>query len=560
MKNVVFLLMVMGILSGAGACSTRRTVDLVLYNAIVYTIDADFSLCEAFAVQDGRFIETGTAEYILGKYKGRREVDAKGLPVYPAFNDAHSHFLQVAEGLRYVDLRGAASVHEVTDRLKDHYNKYKPAFIVGDGWDQTLWADPSLPLNDALNEAFPDIPVYLRRVDFHAIWVNDRAIRLAGLTENDPDIPRGEALYRPGSGKFTGVFLENTYERINANIPPMDRETQIECIKEAQELCFSWGLGSVTDAGLPLCSIELFDSLAKSSTLKLRLDIWMNPSEENFTHFPRPYRSDRLSVSAVKIYIDGALGSAGALLFEPYSDNPASFGIQVTPDGTFLAICKKASDAGFQVATHAIGDKGVSKVLDLYTPFLAPDNDLRWRIEHSQVVAPKDFVRFSELNVVPSIQPTHATSDMGWAATRLGPVRVKGAYACKRLIETIGWAPFGTDAPVESINPLYTFFSAVTRMNADMQPEGGWQSEDAVSRENALRGMTIWAAKGNFEETKKGSIEKNKAADFIIWSGDLMTLPAAEILSTHCMATYINGELLFSVGQISGITQTGNNI
>ena len=545
MKTHIYLLLAMGInLIIPASCNSQKTVDLVVYNANVYTVDPSFSKCEAFAVDKGIFLSTGTTDQIRTKYKGRRELDLQGAPVYPAFNDAHAHFIQVAQGLRHVDLRGCLSIAEVIDRLEKHYNVYKPAFLVGDGWDQTLWENKDLPSNDLLNRSFPDIPVFLRRVDFHALWVNDKTIEMAGLRPGDSGIAPGEAILT-ADGHFTGVFLENTYERINATIPPMTDRALTECILEAQELCFSYGLGSVSDAGLPLEQILLLDSLQKAGSLKIRTDVWMNPSEENFTRFTRPYRSERLDVSAVKLYIDGALGSSGALLYEPYRDDPHNYGMQVTSDKFFTEVCQKALQGGFQVATHAIGDKGVGKVLDLYEPFLNPGNDLRWRIEHAQVVAPGDFKRFGTLGVVPSIQPTHATSDMGWAAERLGPERVKGAYAFQDLLNESGWAPFGTDAPVESINPLYTFYAAISRMNRDFLPEGGWQPENAVSRENTLRGMTFWAAKGSFRETDKGSVEPGKWADFVVWGDDLMVLPVEDIPATSCKMTFVAGEQVY---------------
>lgn len=545
MNKNIFTLLFMGMTSFVlGSCTGPRTVDLVVYNAVVYTVDESFSVCEAFAVNKGVFVATGNTEDIRSRFKGRREIDLEGATVYPAFNDAHSHFIQTAQGLRHVDLRGATSIDEVVERLQRHYNQYEPSFIIGDGWDQTIWEEKTLPVNDKLNEAFPDIPVYLSRVDFHAVWVNDRAIELIGLQPDDPTIPAGEALMTE-NGQFTGIFLENTCSRFNVSIPPMKDSELIDCILSLQEMCFSLGLGSVSDAGLQLRYIEILNSLQKKNRLKLRIDVWMDPSDENFARFRRPYRSDRLDVSAIKLYIDGALGSSGALLYEPYSDDPDNCGIQVTSDSSFMHICERAVQSGFQLATHAIGDKGVGKVLDFYSNFLEPGNDLRWRIEHAQVVASDDFRRFGQLNIIPSIQPTHATSDMGWAGERLGPERVKGAYAFQDLIDAAGWAPFGTDAPVESIDPLYTFFAAVTRMDRNFLPEGGWQPENAVSRENTLRGMTIWAAKGSFREKDKGSVEVGKWADFVVWSGDLMTLPAEEIPSAKCKMTFVAGEQVF---------------
>ncbi len=528
----------------ASSCSTRQKVDLVVYNACVYTVDNSFSVHEAFAVDKGVFLAVGSTEDIRQYYKGRKEFNMEGAAVYPAFHDSHSHFTQFANGLSHVDLRGSVSEEEVIARLKEHYELYEPAFLEGDGWDQTLWEDKSFPGNQALSDAFPHIPVYLRRVDFHALWVNNKAIELSGLQPGDPGIRPGEAILTE-DGRFTGVFLEDTGVRIRADIPPMDDKTQETYLQKAQEICFSYGLGSVTDGGLSLEKIVLLDSLQKAGVLTIRVDAWISPSEKNFERFTSPYRSDKLDVSAVKLFIDGALGSRGALLYKPYTDDPGNYGIQVTSDRDFTLACKKAFERGLQVATHAIGDKGVGKVLDLYQPFLAPGNDLRWRIEHSQIVAPADFERFKNMGVVPSIQPTHATSDMGWAEERVGPERIKGAYAFQDLIQTIGWAPLGTDAPVESINPLYTFFAAIARTNAEFWPEGGWQPENAVSREETLKGMTLWGAKGYFREDQKGSIEPGKWADFIVWTKDLMTIPVEEILDTSCKMTFVAGEQVY---------------
>ncbi|HPX79369.1 MAG: amidohydrolase [Bacteroidales bacterium] len=545
MKKFIKMSLVLGALTlSVNSCSTRQKVDLVVYNACIYTVDTSFSIHEAFAVDKGVFLAVGSTQEIRDCYKGRKELNLQGAAVYPAFNDAHSHFTMFAHGLSHADLRGAQSEEEIIERLQKHYELYKPDFLEGDAWDQTLWENKAFPTNEALSKAFPDIPVYLYRVDFHAYWVNDKAIELAGVKPGDPSIKPGEALLHP-DGTFTGIFLEDTGAAISATAPSPNNATLKKYMMEAQNICFAYGLGSITDGGLLLHEIELLDSLQKEGLLKIRTDVWLTPSEENFARFQEPYLSDRLDITTIKLYIDGALGSRGALMYKPYSDDPGNYGIQVTSDEDFLDVCRLAQERGFRVSTHAIGDKGIRKVLDFYAQFLTPGNDLRWRIEHAQVVAPEDFKRFGELNIVPSIQPTHATSDMGWAEQRVGPERVKGAYAFKDLIQAAGWAPFGTDTPVEVFNPAYTFFAAVSRTNLQMKPEGGWYPEQILSREETLKGMTIWAAMGSCREKEKGSIEPGKWADFVVWTDDLMTIPIEEIPETSCQMNFLGGEQVF---------------
>ena len=327
----------------------------------------------------------------------------------------------------------------------------------------------------------------------------------------------------------------------------MDKEQRIKAIKDAQSDCFAVGLTGVTDAGLDIETVTLLEELSLGGVLKMKVNAMMNPDEATMDYFIKRgiIEDERLTVRSVKIYADGALGSRGAKLIEPYTDAPESTGL-ITADTSFYHnVCKKALEAGLQVCTHAIGDGGVRMTLEFYSDYLNKDNDLRWRIEHSQIVNPEDISTFGELNIIPSIQATHCTSDMAWAEQRLGEERIRHAYAYQELLQQNGWIINGTDFPIENISPLYTFFASVARKDLHGSPEGGFQKENALSREEALRSMTIWAAKGYFAEGRKGSIEKGKEADFVILSDDIMTINEMEIPNVKVVNTFINGEMVY---------------
>ena len=536
MKKYFFLC---GCIMAMTGCSTKEQVDLLVYHARIYTVDEQFSEAEAFAVKGGRFVAVGSTTRICAQYSSEREIDMQGAPVYPGFHDAHCHFISLGKSLSFANLTGANSYDELLERVAAHYAACPSDWIVGVGWDQNLWQNPVFPTNKELNRMYPQTPAILKRTDGHAIVANEEAIRRIGLKINDTDILPGEAEIQ--NGNFTGIFLENTADRLMSAIPEPSVEEQIEYIQRAAALCYRYGLTSVSDAGLSLPSVQLLDSLQQSGCLKLRIDAWMEPSEANFEHFKAPYRTERLTVSCLKLYMDGALGSRGAWMLAPYNDKPATSGIRVITDGQFLDYCQKAYNAGWQVATHCIGDAAIQNTIKLYAHFLKGENDLRWRIEHAQIIAPEDFVNFKKYSIVPSVQPVHATSDMFWATSRVGD-RMRGAYAYRELKNQLGWLPFGTDFPVEEVNPIYTFFAAVCRKNLDFLPENGFQMENAVSRDDALRAMTIWAAKASFDEGQKGSIETGKWADFVILDRDIMTAEEQDIPQTRVISVYIAGE------------------
>ncbi len=531
------------------ACQSKQKVDLIVYHAVVYTVNPQFDTVSAFAVRDGKFVAVGTDREILDHYEAKQKIDAHGNAVYPGFNDGHSHFLAYGQMLvRWANLVGTKSFDAVLKVLKAHQNKYPEEWILGRGWDQNDWAVQKYPTNEKLDALFPGHPVVLMRIDGHAVLASSRALRLAGITAATK-IDGGEVVLK--NGKPTGVLIDNAADRMRALIPEMSKSAKIKALKLAQKSCFAAGLTSVTDAGLPKADILLIDSLQHRGALKIRDYAMMAPTQENFDYFfPKgPWHTGRLTVSAVKLYIDGALGSRGALLLKPYSDMPGHYGLRLHPLPYYDSICRKAYAAGFQVNTHAIGDSGNRIMLKIYARFLKGKNDRRWRIEHAQVLSPEDFRYFGDFNIIPSIQSTHCTSDMYWAGERLGPVRLKTAYAYKQLLEQNGWEVNGTDFPIEDISPVKTFYAAVSRKDLNGWPPGGFQMENAISRKNALRSITIWPAKGSFDEKIKGSIEPGKLADFVMLDRDIMCCPESEIPNAKVLLTFVQGEKVFENGE-----------
>ena len=523
----------------------KMKVDLIVTNGNIYILDDSFSSAESFAVKDGKFIAVGTSRDIAAKFVSDKVWDCNGKTVYPGFNDAHCHFYGYGMDLmHYADLAGLTDQESVCQKLQEYKGRIGSGWILGRGWDQNLWPEKSFPDNKRLNELFPDVPVYLVRVDGHAAWCNAKALELAGITAKT-NIAGGEVLLK--NGQPTGVLIDNAKELVFKQIPSPSLGLKAKALLEAQKNCFAVGLTSVTDCGLSKDVILLIDSLQKSGELQMRINAMMEPSNENLEYFLKsaPYKTDRLQVNTIKLYADGALGSRGAYLLEDYSDDPGNRGLIMDKTSYYEDICQKAYAAGFQVATHCIGDGANRFMLNIYARFLKSKNDRRWRIEHVQVVHPNDMASFGKYSVIPSIQATHATSDMFWADERLGNERLKTAYTYQQLLAQNGWLPNGTDFPIEDISPIKTFFASVCRTNSEGLPVGGFQMENALTREQALRSETIWAAKAGFEEGRKGSIEIGKEADFIVLDTDLMKCNDEAILHTKVLKTVLGGELVF---------------
>jgi len=534
-KAVTILVLVLSLT----ACSKKEKVDLLVVNATVYTVNTDFAKADAFAIKGGKFIAVGTSEDLKNKYTTSKVLGAKGQTVLPGLIDAHCHFFGLGLQQQKVDLTGTKSYDDVLDKIKAFQDKKHVQFITGRGWDQNDWNVKKFPTKEKLDALFPKTPVAVTRIDGHALLVNQATLNLAGINENTK-VSGGEIIKQ--NGKITGVLIDNAMSKVYAVIPILTRSEQIQALLDAQKICTDLGLTTVDDAGLSKDNLELIDSLQKVGKLKIRIYGMVSATPDNLNYYIKKgiIKTDRLNIRSFKLYADGALGSRGAALRKPYSDRPHHYGAFVTPIKFLENTAKRIAASTYQLNTHAIGDSANHFVLKIYTEALKGQKNRRWRIEHAQIVSPEDFKYFKY--IMPSIQSTHATSDMYWAGDRLGAERLKGAYAYKDLLKQYGKVALGTDFPVEKVNPMLTFYAAVARQDLNNYPEKGFQMENALTREETLKGMTIWAAYSNFEEGEKGSIEVGKMADFVILNQDIMTVDIHKVPQTKIEATYINGE------------------
>jgi predicted amidohydrolase YtcJ len=543
MRNTFLAVVVCSILFSCNFVN-QQEADLLVFNAEIYTVDGDFNIAEAFVVKDGKFLEIGTAEALEEKYDVGERIDAQGRIVLPGFIDGHAHFYRMGLQQQKVDLTGTKSYDEVVARIVAFQEERNDDFITGRGWDQNDWEVKEFPHKDTLDKLFPDTPIAVTRIDGHALLVNQAALDLAGITVNTP--AQGGAI-EVKDGKLTGILIDNPMGLVANAQPEPSIEEQVTALLEAEKISFSYGLTTVVDAGIDKSTVELMDSLQQRNELKIRLYAMLSNTPENLDHYldGEPLKTDRLNVRSVKFYGDGALGSRGAALKEPYSDHAGHYGALLSPVEDFRKVAERVAASKFQMNTHAIGDSANVVVLETYNELLGEGDDRRWRVEHAQIIDEKDFKYFSK-NIIPSVQPTHATSDMYWAEDRLGPKRIKGAYAFKKLLDQAGVIALGTDFPVEEVSPFYTFYSSVARKDLENYPEGGYMPEQALSREETLKGMTIWAAYSNFEEEEKGSIEPGKFADFIILDKNIMKVEEDEIPNIQVLQTWVNGERVFS--------------
>lgn len=531
------------------ACSSQKSADLLVTNARVYTADSTFSTADAFVVKDGTFLAVGKADELRKQYDADSTVDLGGAPVYPGFYDPHSHFLGLGQVLDQADLVGAESYDDVLARLKTFYQQHPQVlWLTGRGWDQNDWADKQFPTKEKLDAAFPNIPVALMRVDGHALLVNSKALRLAQITAGSR-LAGGEVVLQ--NGQPSGVLVDNAMQLVRRVLPQPTLADKARMLKAAERVCVSLGLTTVSDAGISPAEIDLIDSLHKAGQLKIRDYAMVSLGEPNLNLYLKkgPFQTDRLTVKSFKLYADGALGSRGACLRKPYTDRPQTGGFLLLAPDELARVTGLLYKSGFQANTHCIGDSANHLMLDVYGKLLTGKNNGRWRIEHAQVVSPEDVARFGQYSIIPSVQPTHATSDMYWAADRLGPVRVKGAYAFNDLMKQLGIIAFGSDFPVEAPNPLFGFHAAVARQDAKNFPAAGYQMANAVDRRSALLAMTRWAAYACFEDQLRGSISPGKQADFVVLDRDIMTVPNEQLRATKVRQTWINGEKVFGPGR-----------
>lgn len=552
MKRPAFL---GAIAAGAGmplaALGAQGAPELIVTGATIHTGLIGATPIAAFAVRAGRIMATGSRDRILAmRGAATRVLDLTGHTVLPGLIDAHLHLLAVGVALEEVDCYFAPSYADVIQRTVAFAKTSPDLWIHGEGWDQNRW-DGNFPTHDALSAALPDRPVVLGRVDGHALLANARAMQIAGVTAATADPPGGR-IVRTGEGTPTGVFIDSARALIDRVVPPLSDAQRRRAITSAMHECHRFGLTTITEPGVDAAGLAAYEALLGAGAFSLRNYVMLadEPSllAEHFAAGPRSAAYDgRLWVRAVKMYADGALGSRGAALLAPYSDDPQNRGLLRADPAHLQDVCERALRAGFQTCVHAIGDRGNRVVLDAYTAALraVPTNNPRLRIEHAQVLDPADIPRFAQLGVIPSMQTTHETSDSPWAQTRLGPDRIRGAYAWRSLLDTGVHIANGTDAPVEAVNTLRTFHASISRQNEANLPAAGWYPAQRMTRAEALASMTVWAAEANFQEHDTGALLPGRFADFVVMDRDWMTAPAETIMQTEILATYSAGRAVY---------------
>jgi hypothetical protein len=523
-----------------------QKADLAVTNANIYTVNPKQPTATALAARGGVIVAVGKD---VGGFIGpsTKVVDAHGATVIPGLIDSHGHVRGLGTALETLDLRGMQSEQAIAEKVRAAAKDAKPGeWILGRAWDQNLWAAKAFPTAASISGAAPHNPVALTRVDGHAVWVNDKALQMADVNAATKD-PQGGRVMRDASGRPTGVFLDNAKGLVERKIPGATQEQIERRLLRALQECARLGITTVHDAGVEQADIDGYKALIAKGQMPIRayamvrgpsgstLDAWLAKG---------PEIGDYLTVRSIKLVADGALGSRGAAMIEPYSDDPGNKGLLILDRATIRGVAEKAIARGFQVNTHAIGDAANRAALDAYGDVLKGTNEKRFRVEHAQVVAPEDFAKFKQYSVIASIQSTHATSDMPWAETRLGPERVKGAYAWQTFLKLGVHITDGSDFPVESPNPIWGLYSAISRHDRDGKPAGGWYPNQKMTREEALKSWTIDGAYAAFEEKKKGSLEVGKVADFLMLSGDVMTMPEIGIWKTRVTMTVVGGKIV----------------
>ncbi|MCX8080870.1 MAG: amidohydrolase [Bacteroidia bacterium] len=538
MKNFNFLFVVCWFFWD---CSeTKNKADLIIHGGRIYTCDSSFSVYSAMAIKNGRVLATGSDRDILSRYASDSIISLNGNCVYPGFHDAHAHFFGLAQTFRIINLKNTASWESILDTLIK-YSKNSTGWIIGRGWDQNDWKAKIFPDKEELDRLFPDRPVFLKRIDGHAAIANSAALKLAGINEKTI-IPGGEI--KISQGKLTGVLIDNAMRPVEKVIPKPDSVEMEKLLLKAQEVCLLHGITAVTECGIDYEDAMLIHRMQKENKLKLCFAVMLSDQPENLKklHEPLP-ESDRFRIIGVKAYADGALGSRGACLLQPYSDTKRHYGLMLCSIAHLDSVAKEMLRIKKQLCTHAIGDSAVRVVLDVYARYLTSNNKLNWRIEHCQVVHPSDLPKFKKHKIIPSVQPTHALSDGPWAIDRLGEGRIRTAYAYRTLSEFSDILPLGTDFPVEDVNPMGTFAAAVFRKNLHGEPKGGYYPEEKLSREKTLWGMTKYPAQAaGFKHY--GYLTPGTNADFIVTDVDLNKIPEHQItrLKNIRFDVYIDGK------------------
>jgi len=526
------------------SCFKGKSVDLIIHNAQIHSMNDKGEVFEAIAIKDGKIVELGPERQILNKYTAEEEIDAAGKDVYPGFTDAHGHMLSYAKQLLSADLVGSRSFDEVLVHLEKYQSKYNRKFILGRGWDQSLWGTTEFPTNEKLNALFPTTPVCLIRIDGHALLANDALLKLANITPNT--IVEGGIIHVK-DGKCTGFLVDNAMNSVYSLIPEYPKKEMIQAMLDVQNELYQYGITGVHEAGIDNKDIAFFKELIDKHDFNLNTYAMLMPSKENIA-FARKngiYTYKNLSIRSFKVMGDGALGSRGALLKKPYSDDHAHFGVLTTPISEMKRIATICELTGYQMNTHAIGDSTNNLLLNIYKGIFEVNKDHRWRIEHAQVLDPKDFALFSQYGIFASVQPTHAVSDQRWAEARLGKERMKGAYAYKSLLQQCGMLAIGTDFPIELTDPFLTIHAAVQRKNSENFPSNGFYSNEAITFEECIKGMTIWAAYASFDEARLGTLEKGKEATLSVFVNKVTAGP--EYQPNFAAYTFIKGKKVYSI-------------
>jgi predicted amidohydrolase YtcJ len=542
------------------ACQSTEPADLVLRNGNFYTVDADQPQAQAVAVRNGRIVFVGSDQGVLAYVAAPTQViDLQGQTVTPGLIEGHAHLMGLGQFQRNLDLTGVKSYQELVDQVAQAVAETPEGqWIVGRGWHQSKWTPQPSPMvtgfqtHEALSEVSPRHPVYLKHASGHAAFANARAMAIAGIDRDTRVGGNGEIIRYP-TGEATGIFTEVAARLIEQHIPTKDSVQLALDLQAAIDACLRHGITSFHDAGVNQRTIDLYQRFDQAGKLPLRLHVMLTGSDEALLEnwYQRgPLLGDHLTVRAIKLYADGALGSRGAWLLEPYSDRPDHVGNPIMPVSAIQRIANAGLEHGFQVCTHAIGDRANREVLNAYEAAQAnhPDSaaDARFRIEHAQHLHPADIPRFAELGVIPAMQAIHMASDRPWAIDRLGEERiVTGAYVWHSLLETGVPIVNGTDAPVEPVDPIPCFYASVTRQTLAGRPPGGYEAAQKMTRPQALRSYTLDAAYGAFMEDRIGSIEVGKQADFTVFDRDLMTVPEEELLGTQVTMTINNGQVLY---------------
>ncbi len=552
------------------ACDPRESCDLVIYNAAIHTMNPDFPAANAMAVKDGRIVAIGENEQILAGWNPDVTINMGAVHIFPGFIDAHAHLYGLGEESLILLLHGTNSPQSVLDMVRKQAETLDGGgWVRGRGWDQNDWPERVYPTAAQLDSAVSDKPVFLVRIDGHAAWVNSRALALSGITKDTPD-PEGGRIMRDAKGLPTGILLDNAIELVRKHLPQRTDEERKVAFTSAVQQCLALGLTGVHDMGLQEEHVRVIRELIDDDEFPFRVVGYVDGTgpmwEELLEDGRAEYGEKQLMIAGLKLYADGALGSRGAWLLEDYSDDPGNRGIPITSIQEITEQTKRALGKQLQVCVHAIGDAAVRMTLDAYEAAqkASPRSGPPLRIEHAQVIASEDIPRFPALGVVPSMQPTHCTSDMYWAEARLGAKRIANAYAWGSLIHAGAWIPGGSDFPVERPDPLRGIYAAAFRMDVNGRPQteedietyfqidpsrpraaeryrGGWYASQRMSRTDAVRAFTIWAARAAGMENDLGSLEVGKLADFVVVSHDIINVPLEEFLSARVVSTWVGG-------------------